>query len=218
MQSMQSEWLTRLQTSFQDPQNLYLVMEFMPGGDLATLLMKAEDGQISIDESFARFYIAELALALRDLHKLCFIHRDVKPGNILIAADGHAKLADFGSCVYLAEGENGCTSRVTVGTPDYVSPEVLTANEGKGEYGTECDYWSLGITLYEVLIGDTPFYAETLLETYNQIMNHEEYFSIPDDVQVSDGARDLLQRYNTMMFIMLCRKDNTPLLLRQTCL
>lgn len=73
--AIESEWLTQLMASFQDESNLYLVMEFVPGGDLATILMKADEGLLTIDESFARYYIAEIALALKDLHKLNFIHR-----------------------------------------------------------------------------------------------------------------------------------------------
>jgi serine/threonine kinase 38 len=73
--AMESQWLTRLVASFQDEVNLYLVMEFIPGGDLGTILMKADEGLLTIDEPFARFYIAETALALRDLHQLNFVHR-----------------------------------------------------------------------------------------------------------------------------------------------
>jgi serine/threonine protein kinase len=83
---------------------------------------------------------------------------------------------------------------VTVGTPDYISPEVLMSNEGKGTYGVECDFWSLGITLYEMLIGQPPFYADTLLETYNQIMNHKQFFTIPEDMNLSVHAVGLLRK------------------------
>lgn len=167
------EWMPYLYAAFQDEHNLYLVMEYASGGDLFSILDRKENLVLSEDE--ARFYIAETILAVDSLHQLGYVHRDIKPQNILIDATGHIKLGDFGSCIRIDQ----CTKvppTAAVGTCDYVSPEVLQAQEGTVTYGIEVDWWSIGIVLYEMLQEVPPFYSdESENATYLNILFHEVY-------------------------------------------
>uniref|UniRef100_A0A3Q2UP01 non-specific serine/threonine protein kinase n=1 Tax=Fundulus heteroclitus TaxID=8078 RepID=A0A3Q2UP01_FUNHE len=194
-----SPWIVQLCCAFQDDRHLYMVMEFMPGGDVVTLTINYD-----IPEEWARFYTAEVVLALDAIHSMGFIHRDVKPDNMLLDQHGHLKLADFGTCMRMdSSGMVHCAT--AVGTPDYISPEVLQSQGGDGIYGRECDWWSVGVFLYELLVGETPFYAESLIGTYGKIMNHHNTLVFPEDAEMSQDAKDLICAFLTERKVRLGR-------------
>ncbi|GAO49028.1 Serine/threonine-protein kinase orb6 [Saitoella complicata NRRL Y-17804] len=223
-----SEWVVQLFYSFQDVNYLYLIMEFLPGGDLMTMLIKWD----TFSEDVTRFYIAECVLAIEAIHKLGFIHRDIKPDNILIDQSGHVKLSDFGlstgfhkthdsayyqrlltapkpsssssnpqTQIHLTLKERVATWKAnrrvmaysTVGTPDYIAPEIFL-QQG---YGMECDWWSLGAIMFECLVGWPPFCSENAHETYRKIINWREQLYFPEDVHISAEAEDLIRRLIT---------------------
>ncbi|XP_060738728.1 rho-associated protein kinase 2-like isoform X1 [Tachysurus vachellii] len=194
-----SPWIVQLCCAFQDERHLYLVMEFMAGGDLVTLTMNYD-----MPEEWTRFYTAEVVLALDAIHSMGFIHRDIKPENMLLDHSGHLKLADFGTCMKMDKsGMVRCDT--AVGTPDYISPEVLMSQGGTGHYGRECDWWSVGVFLYELMIGETPFYAESLVGTYGKIMDHRNSLNFPDDMEMSKEAKDLICAFLTDREVRLGR-------------
>ncbi|XP_018496960.2 serine/threonine-protein kinase LATS1 [Galendromus occidentalis] len=220
-----NEWVVKLYYSFQDDKCLYFVMDYIAGGDMMTLLIKKE----IFEESLARFYIAELTCALESVHKLGFIHRDIKPDNILIDRDGHIKLTDFGLCTgfrwthnskyYQRNGSHArqdsmdfhvcddescacrkplalrrrkdqqrCLAQSLVGTPNYIAPEVLL-REG---YNQACDWWSVGVILYEMLVGQPPFLANAPQETQLKVINWQKHLSFPPAAKLSMDATKLI--------------------------
>ncbi|XP_040283255.1 rho-associated protein kinase 2 isoform X4 [Bufo bufo] len=194
-----SPWVVQLYCAFQDEKSLYMVMEYMPGGDLVNLMSNYD-----MPEKWAKFYTAEVVLALDAIHSMGLIHRDVKPDNMLLDKNGHLKLADFGTCMKMDEtGMVRCDT--AVGTPDYISPEVLKSQGGDGYYGRECDWWSVGVFLFEMLVGDTPFYADSLVGTYSKIMDHKNSLNFPEDVEISKHAKNLICAFLTEREVRLGR-------------
>ncbi|CAH9132820.1 unnamed protein product [Cuscuta epithymum] len=218
-----SNCIVKLYCSFQDEEYLYLIMEYLPGGDMMTLLMRKDI--LTDDES--RFYVAETVLAIESIHKHNYIHRDIKPDNLLLDRYGHLRLSDFGLCKPLdcstlqekdfSVGDNiGEASRSdaqhpkrtqqeqlqhwqknrrtlaysTVGTPDYIAPEVLL----KKGYGMECDWWSLGAIMYEMLVGYPPFYSDDPMSTCRKIVNWRAHLKFPEEAKLSPEAKDLISK------------------------
>jgi len=227
-------WIVKLKYSFQDDYYLYLVMDFLPGGDLMNLLMKKE----VLTEDEARFYTAEMILAVDSVHKLNCIHRDLKPDNILIDKNGHIQLSDFGLAkiadktffpitqkdnvgpqklvnnafdsitsantnysnnaptqnIRNANGlrprRNRLIAYSTVGTPDYIAPEVFSQNG----YGEEADWWSIGVMFFEMVVGFPPFFSENPSDTCKKIVKWREHFSIPEDANLSPEAESFILR------------------------
>jgi serine/threonine protein kinase len=166
MQKLRHPFIMALHYAFQSKSKLYLVMDFLNGGDLFYHLSKERRFQ----EPRARFYAAELILALEHLHKHGFIYRDLKPENVLIDAEGHVRLTDFGLSREMAQDEEIAFS--FVGTTDYLAPDIIR-QQG---YGKEVDWWSLGVLLYEMLTGIPPFYSKNRRTTYQMILNSQLTF------------------------------------------
>ncbi|KAL5697331.1 non-specific serine/threonine protein kinase [Ranunculus cassubicifolius] len=220
-----SNCIVKLYCSFQDEEFLYLIMEYLPGGDMMTLLMRKD----TLTEDEARFYVGETVLAIESIHKHNYIHRDIKPDNLLLDKFGHMKLSDFGLCKPLdcstlheqdfsvrnnlsgplqSNGRPPMPKRTqqeqlqnwqrnrrmlaysTVGTPDYIAPEVLL----KKGYGMECDWWSLGAIMYEMLVGYPPFYSDEPMSTCRKIVNWRTHLKFPEEAKLSKEAKDLISK------------------------
>ncbi|KAJ0121234.1 hypothetical protein J7T55_008397 [Diaporthe amygdali] len=156
----ESPFIVGLKFSFQTPSDLYLVTDYMSGGELFWHLQK--EGRF--DEKRAKFYIAELILAIEHLHKNDIVYRDLKPENILLDANGHIALCDFGlSKANLTKND---TTNTFCGTTEYLAPEVLLDEQG---YTKMVDFWSLGVLVFEMCCGWSPFYAEDTQQMYKNI-------------------------------------------------
>ena len=181
-----SPFIVGLKFSFQTPTDLYLVTDYMSGGELFWHLQK--EGRF--DEQRAKFYIAELILALEHLHKHDIVYRDLKPENILLDANGHIALCDFG--LSKANLTKNATTNTFCGTTEYLAPEVLLDEAG---YTKMVDFWSLGVLVFEMCCGWSPFYAEDTQQMYKNIAFGKVRF--PRDTLTTEGrnfVKGLLNR------------------------
>jgi len=182
----ESPFIVGLKFSFQTPTDLFLVTDYMSGGELFWHLQR--EGRFN--ETRAKFYIAELILALEHLHRHDIVYRDLKPENILLDANGHIALCDFGLSKANLVGSE--TTNTFCGTTEYLAPEVLLDEAG---YTKMVDYWSLGVLVFEMCCGWSPFYAEDTQQMYRNIAFGKVRF--PRDALSTEGrnfVKGLLNR------------------------
>ncbi|KAG8196773.1 hypothetical protein JTE90_014505 [Oedothorax gibbosus] len=183
--------------SFETKKHLCMVMEYVEGGDCATLLKNM--GPLPVD--LARFYFAETVLAVEYLHSYGIVHRDLKPDNLLITSMGHIKLTDFGLSKvglmnlatnlyegYVDRETKQFTDKQVYGTPEYIAPEVIL----RQGYGKPVDWWSMGIILYEFLVGCVPFFGETPEELFAHVINDEIEWPASNEWPATDDAKELI--------------------------
>ncbi|KAF4352440.1 hypothetical protein G4B88_018872 [Cannabis sativa] len=224
-----SNCIVKLYCSFQDEEYLYLIMEYLPGGDMMTLLMRKD----TLTEDEARFYVGETVLAIESIHKHNYIHRDIKPDNLLLDKDGHMKLSDFGLCKPLdcsnlqekdfSVGNNLSGALQSDGRPvapkrtqqeqlqhwqrnrrmlaySTVGTPDYIAPRGSAEERIWDGMWSLGAIMYEMLVGYPPFYSDEPMSTCRKIVNWRTHLKFPEEARLSPEAKDLISK-------LLCNVD-----------
>ena len=185
LEKIDHPFIVNLRYAFQTQKKLYMVLEYVCGGDLFQHLSLVE----VLSEERARFYAAEIYLALAFLHSHSIVYRDLKPENVLIDLEGHVKLTDFGLAKELQHKEHDekeCT-KTFCGTDEYLAPELIL----RQSYGETVDWWALGILLYEMLTGWPPWSEDNRKILFDKILTEQLPLSHPN---LSADAKDLLRK------------------------
>ncbi|OAQ26770.1 Pkinase-domain-containing protein [Linnemannia elongata AG-77] len=181
LERVEHPFLINLWGTFQDVRNLYMVMDYVVGGELFSVLRKSQ----RFPEHVARFYTCEVLLALEYLHSHAVIYRDLKPENLLLDSMGHIKITDFGFAKHVPQN----MTWTLCGTPDYLAPEII---QSKG-YGKAVDWWSMGVLMFEMCAGFPPFFDEDHIKLYGKIMAGKVRY--PSHFQ--PALKDILKRLLT---------------------
>ncbi|KAL6447787.1 hypothetical protein ACFW04_000133 [Cataglyphis niger] len=180
LESIKHPFIVDLKYAFQTGDKLYLILEYMCGGELFRQL---DDEGVFLEDA-ARFYLCEITLALQHLHLQGIIYRDLKPENVLLDAEGHIKLTDFGLCK--EHIQEGALTHTFCGTIEYMAPEILTRNG----HGKAVDWWSLGTLMYDMLTGLPPFTSDNRKKTIDKILRGK--LILPP--YLTPDAKDLLRK------------------------
>lgn len=179
-QDLDHPFLVKLKCTFQSESKLYIVMQYVNGGELFYHLQH----EYRFNETRSKFYAAEIVCAFEYLHMKGIVYRDLKPENILLDKNGHVVLVDFGLAKELYQT---CPTFTFCGTPEYLAPEIVLNQQ----YGIGVDWWCLGAVIYEMLVGLPPFYSKNRNEIFEKILNSEAQFPVGC---MSSRAKDLIIR------------------------
>lgn len=163
MSRVRHPFIVDLYATFQDSLNIYMLLSYVPGGELFTHLRRAQ----RFTPDVTRFYLATIVLALRYLHSFNIIYRDLKPENLLLDSRGYLRLTDFGFAKIVED-----RTWTLCGTPEYLAPEIIL-NEG---HGKPADWWACGVLAYEMMVGFPPFFDETAPGIYEKILRGKIYW------------------------------------------
>lgn len=175
-------FLVGLHSCFQTETRIYFVMDYVSGGDLMLHIQREQ-----FSERQAKFYACQVLLALEYFHKNNIIYRDLKLDNILLALDGHIKIADYGLCK--EDMYYGSTTNTFCGTPEFMAPEILSEQK----YGRAVDWWAFGVLIYEMLLGQSPFRGDDEDEIFEAILEDEILYPI----NMSRDSVSILQKLLT---------------------